>query len=244
MKKLTLTLLVTCALCTFNSAQAASAASNSAEDSLSFSFNADFVSRYLWRGLLYSSNPNIQPYGSISYKGFSFGAWASYGISTNYAETDLNLSYSSGSLTFALNDYYVFRDDSLGKYNYFNCKKSKTLHDLEGSITYSDPESFPISLTAATFFAGNDDNNADGKNDYSTYFEVAYTAHVSKIPLKLFVGGTPHKGLYSDAANIVNVGINATKKLKVSDSFEIPVFSSLVVNPYSKDMFFIFGITF
>ncbi len=220
------------------------ASNSSSSDSVSFSLNADIVSRYLWRGLLYSPNPNIQPYASISYKGLTFGAWASYGISTPYAETDLYLSYAIGQFTISVNDYYAASDDSLVNYNYLNCKKSETLHSLEGSIIYTGPESFPISLTAATFFAGNDDSDGDGKNDYSTYFEVAYNAEISGTPLKLFVGGTPQKGLYSDNANIVNIGINATKKLRISNTFELPVFGSLVLNPNSKDMFFVFGITF
>jgi hypothetical protein len=245
MKKLTFIILIFCLLATFNSAKASlSSTTNSSDDSLSFSLNADFVSRYLWRGLPLSSNPNIQPYASLSYKGLSLVAWASYGISTSYAETDLSLTYEIGQFTFAINDYYVFSDDSLQNYNYFNCKKNQTLHSLEGSIIYAGPESFPISLTAATIFAGADDIDGNGKNDYSTYLEVAYTATISQIPLKLFVGGTPQKGLYSDDANVINVGINAIKTIKVSDTFELPVTGSLVVNPNLKTMFFVFGITF
>lgn len=243
MRKFILISFIICALAPINRTLALSSSSSS-DDSLSFNLNADLVSRYLWRGLLYSANLNIQPYASIAYKGLSFGAWASYGISTHYAETDLYLSYDLGSFTLTVNDYYAASDDSLENFNYLNFKKSKTLHSLEGALSYTGPESFPISLTAATFFAGNDDNDGDGKNDYSTYFEVAYTAKVSNIPLKLFVGGTPHKGLYSDNANVVNVGINATKSLKISNTYELPVFGTLVVNPYSKDMFFVFGITF
>lgn len=236
MKKIFIALF---AICVFGSGR-----NVQAQDSLSFSFNADLVSRYLWRGLLYSPNPNIQPYGSFSYKGLTFGAWGSYGISTPYAETDLYLSYKIGSLTFAINDYYVLSDDSLGNYNYFDLKKSSTLHSLEGAITYSGPESFPISITASTFFAGVDDYDGDGNNDYSTYFELGYTKNVSGIPLKFFIGGTPKKGLYSDNANIVNIGVNATKALKFSEHLEIPVFTSFVINPYSRDMFIVFGITF
>jgi len=217
---------------------------SASEDSLSLNLNADFVTRYLWRGLQLSPNPNIQPYASISFKGLSFGAWGSYGLSTHYAEVDLYLSYSVGQFTFTVNDYYTASDDSLENFNYLNCKKSETLHALEGSIIFDGPESFPISLTAATFFAGYDDNNLDGKNDYSTYFELAYNANISDIPLKLFVGGTPQKGLYSDNANIVNVGINATKQLKFSNDLAVPAFVTLVINPNAKDIFFVFGLTF
>jgi len=236
MKKKVFTVLFICTLWFMNSVQAA--------DSLSLSFNADLVSRYVWRGLLFSPNPNVQPYGALSYKGLTFGAWGSFGISTPYAETDLYLSYNVGQFTFSVNDYYTASDDSLQNFNYFEFRKSKTLHALEGAITYSGPESFPISVSAATFFAGADDYDGDGKNDYSAYFELAYTTLVSEIPLKLFIGGTPQKGLYSEEASLVNVGVSATRTLKFNENVEIPVFTSLVVNPNSKDLFFVFGITF
>jgi len=219
----------------------------SSKDSLSFSLNADIVSRYLWRGLLLSGNPNIQPYASLSYKGLTFGAWGSYGLSTPYAEADLYLSLNVGSFNFTVSDYYVHSDDSLENFSYFKYKRSETCHSFEGQITYYGPESFPISLTAATFFAGIDDNNDDADvkdQDYSTYFEVAYTATVSDIPIKMFVGGTPWKGLYAKDANIVNVGINAIKTLKFNKDVEIPVFTTLAVNPASEDIFFVVGITF
>lgn len=243
MKKTLLLIAFISALFCSNNANGSSL-NNASDDSLSLNLNADFVSRYLWRGLLYSGNPNIQPYASLAYKGLTFGAWGSFGISTPWAETDLYLSYAAGPITFTVSDYYVASDDSLVNYNYFNFKKKETSHSVEGQITYTGPESFPISLTAATFFAGSDDNDGDGKSDYSTYFEVAYSSEISGLPVKLFVGGTPKKGLYSTDANIVNVGVNITKTLKISDKFELPVFGTLAVNPNSEDMFFVFGITF
>ncbi len=215
---------------------------SASEDSLSLNINADFVSRYVWRGLLTSGNPNIQPYASISYKGLTFGAWSSFGLSTPFAETDLYLSYSAGPVTLTVNDYYAA--DSLENFSYFNYNKKETLHAFEAQITYNGPESFPISLTAATFFAGADDSDEDGDNDYSTYLEIAYSSEISGLPLKLFVGGTTGKGIYSDNANIINVGATISKSLKISSSYELPIFGTLSVNPYTEDMFFVFGITF
>ncbi len=214
---------------------------SNSEDSLTLNLNADFVSKYLWRGILYSSNPNIQPYASLAYKGLSFGAWGSFGVSTPWAETDLYLSYSAGPISFTVSDY--FAEDSLENFSYFNFKKSETLHALEGQITYTGPEAFPITLTAATFFAGADDSDKDGDNDFSTYLEVAYSSEISGLPLKLFVGGTPGKGIYSNNANIVNVGVNISKTLKISGTYELPVFGTIAVNPYTENVFFVFGIT-
>ncbi len=241
MKKILLILGFICVI-SFSANASANSLNSASDDSLTLNLNADLVSRYVWRGMLVSGNPNIQPYASISYKGLTFGAWGSFGLSTPFAETDLYLSYSVGPITLTVNDYYAA--DSVENFSYFNFKKKETLHALEGQITYTGPESFPISLTAATFFAGADDSDSDGENDYSTYLEVAYTSEISGLPLKLFVGGTAGKGIYSDKANIVNVGATITKNLKISNSYELPIFGSLSVNPYTEDMFFVFGITF
>jgi len=206
------------------------------------SINADFVSRYLWRGLPLCSNPSIQPYVSIDYKGFSIGAWASYGIATPYAEIDLFLSYSAGNFTFTLNDYFNEDEPSFTSNNYFDWNESSTFHTLEGAISYEGPESFPISFTAATFFYGYDQDN--GKNLYSTYLELGYNTQIGETPVKLFIGGTPMEGYYSDGAAIVNAGVTVSKNILVNDNFEIPVNASFIVNPDNKDVFFVIGFTF
>jgi hypothetical protein len=61
------------------------------ESAVEFSLNADIVSRYVWRGLLFSPNTNIQPYAGIEYGGLSLSTWASYGLSEKYAEVDFIL---------------------------------------------------------------------------------------------------------------------------------------------------------
>lgn len=217
-------------------------AAATSDNGLTFSLNADLVNRYLWRGLLYSPNPNVQPYASLAYKGLTFGAWGSYGASTNYAEVDLYLSYSVKQFTLTINDYYNEDETNLSKANYFECRNDSTPHMLEASLTYNGPENFPIAFTAATFFYGND-KDAKGNNYFSTYLEASYRATIGGLQTKLFLGGTIGEGLYADKAAIVNLGIGMSKEIKVTDSFAIPVNASFVINPHAKDAFFIFGIT-
>jgi hypothetical protein len=214
---------------------------------LSFSFNADMVSRYIWRGLPQNLSPNIQPYASLGYKDFTFGAWGSYGLSSAYAEMDLYLSYTAGLFTVCVNDYYNEDESDLDINDYFNWKNtdtSSTPHALEGALAFNGTDALPLSITAATYFYGNDKDSATNKNQYSTYLEIAYSTSIRNNDIKLFIGGTISNGSYATKAAIVNLGFTATRELKFSDSYSLPVSASLILNPYANNVFFVFGITF
>ena len=223
-------------------------ADNSSKGSLNVS--VDVVSRYVWRGLLYEHSPNIQPTLSYTYGGFSVGSWASYGISNQYSEIDLFVSYTKGPFSFVIYDYYNEDETDLQANDYFNYKDKTTGHLFEGSVFYTGEESFPIKLTAAMFFYGAD-KNADGDQAYSTYFEVGYPFNVADQSLDFFIGGSPSEGLYhrysnitSTDPNIFNLGVSTTKELKISDSFKLPVKATLSINPAAEDIFFVVAMTF
>jgi hypothetical protein len=213
---------------------------------LSFSFNADLVSRYIWRGLPLDLSANIQPYASLSYKDLSFGAWGSYSLANPYAEMDLYLSYSLGMFSFTLNDYFNEDETNLAANDYLNWSNTDTTstpHALEGCLTFNGTESFPLSFTAATYFYGNDKDTTN-KNYYSTYLELGYSFYINDTELKLFMGGTPAKGYYASKTAIVNVGLTGKHEIKITESFSIPASLSLIVNPNAKDVFLVFGMTF
>lgn len=214
---------------------------NKIDSSKTFSINADFVTRYVWRGLLFSPNPNIQPYASYTNKNFTIGAWGSYGISENYAEVDLYMSYNLNKFTFSLNDYYAPYDETNPSlYKYFEFDTKKTLHAVEGAVLYTITDNF--NATLATFFYGND-RDSIGDNYYSTYMELGYSFSFSNVDFSLFLGGTFGEGYYADKASVVNTGITFYKNLVITDKISIPVAGSLAFNPHQESAFFIFKIT-
>lgn len=213
------------------------------ESKHSLTLNADIVSRYVWRGLLYSPNPNIQPTVTYSIGGFSAGFWGSYAIASNWAEVDIFLSYTIGAFSITLNDYYVEDEADLSINNYFHWKNETTPHSLEGSLAFGGTESFPLSISASTFFYGLDDNDSDGTKDMSTYIELGYPTKIGGTDVSFFLGGTPKKGLYGHKAGVVNAGFGISKEIKLTDHFSLPTSSSIVVNPLAKDIFFVFSIT-
>ncbi len=212
------------------------------EGRLSVDYSIDFVSRYIWRGLLYNASPNVQPTLSLNAGGFSIGSWASYSFNQNYAEIDLFVTYAKGPFSVTLFDYYNEDEADMGSVKYFTWKRKDTGHALEGSLAWNGTESLPLRLLAATFFYGNDRDENDDQF-YSTYFELGYPFSINDYTLDLFVGGTPANGLYNTGANIVNVGFSLNKDIKISDNFTLPVKATFVVNPTKEDVFFVVGVT-
>jgi len=226
----------------------------------SYKVTADLVSSYVWRGVpcpgmhtvgnssFVSMSPNFQPTLAYTKGSFEIGAWGSTDFQGGYKEVDLYASYIVGSLKFTVTDYnWNF------KTRYFNYKQKETDHIFEGSVAYSGPQSFPVSIAANVMFAGADkkwDETLSAqdpeKQAYSTYVEFGYAGKY----FSPFVGVTPADGYYGDGYggvtgfSIVNIGATSTKSLKITDDYSLPLKATLGFNPQKEDIYLVFGITF
>lgn len=205
----------------------------------SFDIGADFVSSYVWRSVLFSPVPNIQPYAVYGYKNFSFSTSASYAFDGNFTMINIIASYSPGSFTFTLSDYYA-RD--IVNYNYFNFKNGETQHYIEAEMSYTFQKSIPLTATFASFIYGADYDTENNKNYYSSYLELSYPFTISTIDIKTYFGTTLSKGLYADRGGIVNIGFSAKKHIQISDKYKLPISVAFFLNPTTKDIFMVFGI--
>jgi hypothetical protein len=233
MKKLIFTLVVLVWACSVK-----------AQDSdLNFSVGGDFVSSYVWRGTL-AAGTSIQPNAALSVAGFSLSAWGSTDIaSIGYKEVDFTAGYSIAGLSLAITDYWWMGE---GNFKYFNHDSETTEHLFEFTLGYTLPvEKFPLSLTWNTMFAGYDVKKGENgdKRAYSTYIEAKYPFVVKDIGLEASLGLTPGKSIYADKASVVSIGLKASKEVKITDSFSLPVYGQIITNPRSEDIFFVFGIT-
>ena len=68
-------------------------------------------------------------------------------------------------------------------------------------------------------------------------------ASVKDVDLSIEAGFTPWESFYSDKFNVGNVGLSATKEIKITSGFSLPVFGKLIANPYEEQVYFVFGIT-
>ncbi len=199
---------------------------------ISLNAGADFVSSYIWRGL-YLGPASIQPSVSLSAGDFSFGIWGSSSFQSNWREFDLSAGYSIGNFSVLVTDYFFPRDlpDGEGS-SYFKLSE----HLFEATLGYSFGESLPLSLAWNTNFAGDD--------DHSSYMEASYSIPAGEVTIDLILGATPWAGMYSDGFALINASIKASKEIAITDSFSLPVFSQAVLNPDTKDVFLVFGVSF
>lgn len=209
------------------------------------SLGTDIVSRYIWRGTdLGSNTPSIQPTIEFSTGGFAFGFWGAWSTAdpAGLDEIDIYANYSvdlaeSGGLSFGVTDYTNPNSGTkMGNFNNYDNPNGPGAHFIEGNVSYSGPSSFPISLSL-NYFMYNVANNP-------FYFEVGYSTKVKDVGLDLFVGGTPgEKAAYYGVTNfsIINTGFKVSKEIKITDSFSLPVFGSIILNPASEDTYFVLG---
>lgn len=202
------------------------------------SVGADIVSKYMWRGLEINKAPNIQPSISYSNGGFEGGFWGSYTLVKSGAdvagyEIDGYLSYSFGDFGLLLTDYY-FPDagTKIGKFD----GDGVGAHTVEIGASYSGPVSI-----SAYYNLHNDIGN-------NMYFEIGYSTAVGDVGLDFVIGGTPgsedNPGYYGPTSfAIINIGITASKSIKVTEDFELPVFTSFILNPQVEVAYMVFGIS-
>ena len=202
-----------------------------------FSLGADFVSSYVWRGA-YQTSAAIQPSMGLSVGGFSLSAWGSAPLQGTAKEVDFIASYEVAGLSFAITDYWCTEE---GAFKYFIYDKKKTAHVFEGTIEYTLPaEKFPLTLSWNTMFAGAD-YKPDDDRAYSTYISASYPFAIKTIDLGVSMGLTPWEGIYADDFSVAHIGLKASKTLKITDSFSLPVFGEVIVNPRNEDLFFVLG---
>ena len=213
-----------------------------AQDTLETSIGTDLVSQYVWRGQDLGG-VSVQPTLGLSYKGLSLSAWGSAGLS-NPADTrefDLTLAYTIGGFNIGVTDYWFNAGlDPLNRY--FAYAADCTNHVFEANVGYDFGFA---SLQWYTNFAGNDGLTPDEKRAYSSYVEVNVPFVLGGVDWTATAGAVPFAtDFYGvEGFGVVNVALTASKDIKITDSFSIPVFAQVAANPYSKNAFFVFGIT-
>lgn len=213
-----------------------------AQDEVETTVSADVVSSYIWRGQDLGSAA-VQPTLGVAWKGLSLSAWGSYGIAdpADTKEFDLTLGYSVGGLNIGVTDYW-FNTGLDAKGRYFMYDAHKTNHVFEANLGYD----FGVaSVQWYTNFSGNDGANKDGDRAYSSYVEIAAPFKLGSCDWEAAVGAVPYATDFYGANGfaITNVSLKATKDIKVTDSFTLPVFAGVTANPCSQKAYLMFGFT-
>jgi len=213
-----------------------------AQDTVETTVKGDIVSSYIWRGQDLGSAA-VQPTLGVGYKGLSLTAWGSYGL-VNTADTkefDLTLAYTTGGFNIGITDYWF--DAGLDPdARYFKYDAHGTNHVFEANIGYDFGFA---SLQWFTNFAGNDGTNKDDKRAYSSYMEVVVPFKLATVDWTATAGAVPWATTSYGTTGfaVTNVSLKATKDIKVTDTFSIPVFGQVIGNPCSQKAYLVFGFT-
>ena len=217
-------------------------ATTHAQDTVETTVAADVVSQYIWRGQDLGSAA-IQPTLGVGYKGLSLTAWGSYGLvnPSDTKEFDLTLAYSAGGFNIGITDYW-FNAGLDPEARYFKYDAHGTNHVFEANIGYDFGFA---SLQWFTNFAGNDGVNKDGKRAYSSYLEATVPFKLATVDWTATAGAVPFATDFYGTTGfaVTNLSLKATKDIKVTDSFSIPVFGQVAANPCAQKAYLVFGFT-
>lgn len=215
-----------------------------------FNTGVDLMSRYVWRGADYGRSPSIQPKCEFKKGGFIIGSWGAF--STNLPgnqEVDVYLSYTffKEKISVYFTDYFV-ADEAQNNYNYFEYNDTLTAHVYEISATFNGTEKLPLSLLLAANIYGADARKTDGKIQHSTYAEIGYKFKY----IKVFAGfnivqpnrGMGESGYYGNYVGFVNIGCTASKEIKITDHYSLPLSVSFITNPQTEKVFLVAGVSF
>lgn len=210
----------------------------------------DMASNYIWRGFdqpycggnRNMFDPALQPGVSFGYGNFYIDLWANRSLISTYTEFDIFLGYEKDNLTITLYDVLWGVSEDMSTMNPLKGEN----HSLTATIDYTFFDR--LRLHWATTFIHSGDKLINGKQAYSSYFEVAYTHPVCDLfDLELTAGATPWSGPfwcferegsgysdnYAKGFNVTNLSLMGLKDFELGD-FTIPVKAGYIFNPMTK----------
>ncbi|MDR1876583.1 MAG: hypothetical protein LBQ84_03070 [Flavobacteriaceae bacterium] len=239
--------VLACGLLTSFSRVGAQSSDTEATGKVKLNFSGDLVSSYVWRGIK-QTGASFQPSLALEAGGFTLGSWGSTdfrgGSEGGHKEIDFYASYAVGGFSATVTDVWF---DGEGAYGYFSKPTGGNIgHLLEGSLAYTFSEKVPLTVAWNTFFLGEGDKNADGDNSYSTFIEFSYPFSFQGLDLDIALGFTPWEGvLYGTTGFDVNeIKFGVSKGIKITDTYSLPIFGAVIVNPAMEDIHFVFGLRY
>ena len=127
---------------------------------------------------------------------------------------------------------------------YLKYEAHSTNHVFEANIGYDFGFA---SLQWYTNFAGNDGINKDGKRAYSSYFEAIVPFKLATVDWTATAGVVPYAtdfyNEWTSGFSVTNLALKASKDIKITDTFSVPVFAELSANPCTQNAYLVLGLT-
>ena len=192
-----------------------------------FSAGADIYSSYIFRGTRYGTGPAFHPTVKFSTGILTCGGWGAFDFH-GYQEADLYISLEPVKwLRVGLTDYY-FPD-----FDYFNVSQDSGSHGLEINTAFKAGD-FEFSANYIPNKAG-----GAGTTGNDLYFQASFSKRV----ITAFIGAGNGWHTEEKKFNLCNIGFSAVKKIKITESFSIPLTGSLIWNPDRGKFYVVAGIS-
>lgn len=220
---------------------------------------AEFSNIHVWRGQISVDSECIKPSIEYNKSNFTIGAWGLYTTDNSYAEIDLYLAYKMGNWSFMAYDFYM---PSKAK-RFFDYSKESNIHMFDFTATYKISDKFPLSaMLAATYSKKENNMNKEeiakmGElSALSTYLELSYPTKLGNTDIKYLLAVAPGNSRYSryfdeegnkhysdGAIYLTNIGLDIAHKIKITDTFSLPISAVLTFNPHQEKMYLQFNIS-
>lgn len=216
----------------------------------------DLQNNHLWRGLIITDMPVFMAqagYALDKEKNWEVGFWGASAMArdndgTHYKEINYYIQYSKNNFYIGLWNLFNSRDidTDIASDDIFNYSKKRTANILDLRLNYTFGPEFPLYVEADIILYGgaaagevllNSDGSYD-KHKHSTYIKLQYPLMKSEdlFDLDAFVGSAfafNEAPLYGnkDTFQVVNAGIVASRDIKISDNYSIPIHAQFMWNP-------------
>lgn len=225
--------------------------------------SVDFSNIHTWRGQMSVDRECIKPCVEYNNNNFTIGAWGLYATDNSYEEVDLYIGYKLGQFNFMFYDFYMRAAGDKNK-NFFDYSKEAGIHMFDFTVAYTISKNLPLTIMGSATWAANEASFRNFTNEgpygeldeFSTYIELSYPTELGNTNIKYILGGAPGKSRharwfdengrkhYSDGIfYVVNMGVNISHKIKITDNFSLPISAGLTFNPHQEKMFLQFNIS-
>jgi hypothetical protein len=194
------------------------------------SIGVDLATQYIWRGLVLSKGPVIQPSAEISLNNWTFGLWGSTSFSADESkELDVYVNYDFKDFSFTVIDYFTYFDSASP--SYFNYKKDESGHIIETTAAFGGNEKIPFRFLAGVNFFGDETN--------SSYFEAAWLTGIGETDIEILAGYTPQSGYYHESKKgFTNVGANFQRSIEMNNRLSMDFKFSVFYAPLVDQTYF------
>ena len=208
---------------------------------------------------MWFAGASIQPSINLTYGGLTAGVWGSSDIgdvaAAGYKEVDASLFYTMSGVKVGLTQYWWSGKHTpyIGKNPVAAGAPETSGHYFEGTLGYSISN---FNIVANTMFAGDRDQDAAGKQMFSTYIEGSYALTVGDVALTPAIGISPwesnsnvgyhlntYTGVNSTGVALCNVSLKAVKTLKFSETVNVPVSVQAIYSNSADAVHLVFGVT-